>query len=210
MRVTVCILLLLFSIEVRAGDAQPVLLSFPYIPYPDELREVGKEGDVHAKLSVRSDGTITKVEILESSYPQFAEVAEKTIPKWRYQSWVPTNGKPSEVEVKASFQFRMKDGRKTRSDSNVVLAETKCREVNKAFAEMDETSREYPLIKMRIFWHTEQHLNGPVMRANAPASDIESMNREFRSALPGILDNCRKNPGAKYADYLPEQIKLFL
>jgi periplasmic protein TonB len=182
----------------------------PTIPYPDELQKAGKEGEVLASYFVHADGTVDKVKVLASTHPLLAEAAEKTIPTWRFKPWVPGNDNRSEIEVRAPFRFHIGGEKTAPPDSNLILAKTKCSEVNKAFRELDKNWRDYPLVKMRIFWHTEQYLNAPFMTANASAAEIETMTKDFKAGLVGILNNCRKNPDAKYADYLPEQIRRYL
>jgi protein TonB len=188
-----------FSTNVNTAGFQLIPHYVPTIPYPEELQKEGKEGEVLASYFVQANGTVTKVKVLTSTHPLLAESVEKTIPTWR-----------SEIEVHAPFRFHIGGEKSAPPDSNLILAKIKCSEVNKAFTEMDKKWRDYPLAKMRIFWHTEQYLNAPFMTANASTAEIEAMTKDFKSGLVGILNNCRKNPDAKYADYLPQQIRQFL
>jgi TonB family protein len=199
-----------FSTKANAAGFQLIPHYIPAIPYPVELLKERKEGEVLASYVVQANGTVTKVKVLASTHPLFAASAEKTIPTWRFRPWIPSDDKRAEIEVSAPFRFHIGTQKTAPPDSNVILAKTKCSEVNEAFRELDKNWRDYPLVKMRIFWHTEQYLNAPFMTANASAAEIETMTKDFKAGLVGILNNCRKNPDAKYADYLPEQIRQFL
>lgn len=196
--------------KVNKAGFQLIPHYVPAIPYPDELQRAGKEGEVLASYTVQANGTVTQVKVLASTHPLLAESAEKTIATWRFKPWVPGADKRSEIEVRAPFRFHMGGEKSALPDSNLILAKIKCSEINNAFKEMDEKWRGYPLAKMRIFWLTEQYLNAPFMTANASAAEIEAMTQDFKSGLFEILNNCRKNPDARYADYLPAQIKPFL
>lgn len=200
----------IFPASVAKAGFQLVPRYVPAIPYPEELQKAGQEGEVLARYFVQANGTVTKVKVLASTHPLLAASVEKTISTWRFRPWLPGKDKRSEIEVSAPFRFHIGGQKTAPPDSNLVLAQVRCSELNKAFKEMDEKWRGYPLAKMRIFWLTEQYLNAPFMTANASVAEIDAMTKDFKSGLFSILNNCRKNPGARYVDYLPEQIRQFL
>jgi len=67
------------------------------------------------------------------------------------------------------------------------------------------------LNKIDVFWHTRQHLAGSYVAYRVPEPEKRAaLFAELESAIPGAIKDCRRNPDARYADYLPQQIRTLL
>jgi len=77
--------------------------------YPQTMREAGREGVVPLEAIIGPDGSVTSVRVLSADvHPDFAIAASDAVRQWKF---TPTllNGKPVEVVMKVSIEFRLSD-----------------------------------------------------------------------------------------------------
>ncbi len=77
--------------------------------YPPELRRAGIEGSVIVMFVVRSDGSVSNIEIQRASHPAFAESVIKTMRKWRFAPGE-KDGKAVHTRVRQAIPFRINPG----------------------------------------------------------------------------------------------------
>lgn len=208
MRVFVCALML-WSINAFASEQLLIPMYTPNPDFPKEVRQMGG-GRARVEFSVQSDGTVFKVNILESSHPKLSEAVVKTVETWRFKPWMAEDEEWSQLIVNVPFHFGTGGAKTTPSDINMALAIALCSDVNKAVREMNRHFRDLPLLRMRFFWHTRDYLNGLFMSFNVSDAESKALIKDLTKALPEIVKQCRKQPETHYIDHLPEHIRKFL
>ncbi len=211
MKLFVFILIGWFSTGALASDALLIPVSRPNPEYPQELVKSHYTGKVLINLTVSAFGTVQGIRVIESSHPKLSEAALRAIVKWRYQPWEVADGKPGNVSIIVPILFGARGIEPFSKEITVGLEHTLCAYLN---YEAKTSKLDYPkdpLNKIDVFWHTRQHLAGSYVayRVQEPEKRA-ALFAELESAIPGIIKDCRRNPDARYADYLPQQIRALL
>lgn len=76
----------------------------PTPSYPADMLLQGNAGVVEYRCSVAPDGTIEKVEVLNASFPAFAESVERALRTWAFE--VSNEGEPL-VSIKGKIVFEI-------------------------------------------------------------------------------------------------------
>ncbi|MDB6143745.1 MAG: TonB protein [Pseudomonas sp.] len=196
-------MLLLCSINVQATGIPLIPLYTPDPVFPEKLKAFGGKGEVRLKFTVQPDGTTKDIQILETTHPKYADSAEQAVSNWHFK---PNNQAP-ERQFILPLSFSLGRSNQVRRDMNVALLKVTCRQVNKAVADWERYYSQWSLGNMRFFIHTRGYLQGQFMAASTTDAEQKTLLVTLSKALPGIVQNCRKNPNSYYADHLPEQIK---
>ncbi|MBN2715866.1 MAG: energy transducer TonB, partial [Deltaproteobacteria bacterium] len=97
-----------FIPTVSSNFSRPKRLSEVALPYPQELKSKGIEGNVMVLIVIDEKGVVQKVRILKSSgYREFDEAALKAAREEVYSPAV-KDGKAVEYNLKYTYRFRMK------------------------------------------------------------------------------------------------------
>ena len=90
--------------QAGSGITLPVLVKPASPPYPDELKQAGREGQVALQVEVRKNGTVGEVHVVASDDPAFTEPAVATAKKWLYRP-ATQNGTPITFYENAVLKF---------------------------------------------------------------------------------------------------------
>jgi TonB family protein len=76
--------------------------------YPPRLRALGLEGDVEARVMVRSDGSVGGAQLVESSHDDFTAALREALSEARFHP-ARLRGKPVSSWVTVRLRFRLED-----------------------------------------------------------------------------------------------------
>jgi len=191
-----------------ANDAFLSLMSGLKPPYPRELLKSAHPGKVLVELSINASGKVEKTRIVESSHPKFAEAAQNTLSKWRYEPWSTTQGRPEKVDVMVPIIFGAHGLEPFSKEITVGLENTRCTYLNQ---EVELSERNFPLeplSKVDVFWHTRKYLASGYVTHQVPnKSKRSTLLTELEKAVPAIVKACKQDPDARYGTYLPHEIR---
>jgi TonB family protein len=95
------------SIKVQTGVMAGRKMSGPPPKYPEVAREQHIQGSVYLRAIIGSDGTITKLGVIDAPSPILADAALNAVRQWRYTPYI-LNGSPTEVETQITVNFEFK------------------------------------------------------------------------------------------------------
>lgn len=200
----------LLSLTAVAGEVQLIPEHTPSPVYPVDMLRANKSGSATLRFMVNSDGSVTDLEVLESSHREFGRAAKRTVKRWRFKPWTPSDLRPDKVETTAPFVFSLGKGASWASDMNVVLSTMPCSKLNKELAQTRQYFPDKPLADLHLFGYIRAYLSGIFMRGQLSDAERQIMMDDLDRAVPRILESCEKNPTAMYIDYLPVDMrKLF-
>ncbi|MEJ5057402.1 MULTISPECIES: energy transducer TonB [unclassified Pseudomonas] len=204
MRWFVLMLMLAMSGEIRAGEVFLIPEDNPRPIYPTALQRAGIIGDVRVSFMVKADGSVSKVNILQSDHPDLAEATRVAIGQWRFKPWRVESDKPAEQEVIAPMVFGF-DSRLP-IHLNKSLKELKCRELN----ETTVRAPEHAWVDVAAFHYTRAYLSNAfsttTLTNERRLALIASLNRK----VPIIVRKCMNSPVSRYMRFLPEDIRKLL
>ncbi|MDD5675246.1 MAG: TonB family protein [Chitinivibrionales bacterium] len=92
-------------------DESNVVPSYkPNPAYPLIARQLGIEGKFVAILTVKEDGAVEKVDVLESPHPSFTRAAQETLRQWRYTiNRKSSFGNNARYKKRVEITFRLND-----------------------------------------------------------------------------------------------------
>lgn len=172
--------------------------------YPLALERAGITGDVRVRFTAHADGSVSKVSILHSDHPDFADATRVAVEQWRFKPWVVDDDKPGEQEVVSPMIFRY--------DTNLPihinqwLNELRCRDFNEVMVNTPENS----WIDAPAFYYTRAYLS------NAFSSTMLSNERRLEliarmnKRVPMIVRQCSSSPTSRFARFLPEELRTLL
>lgn len=211
MKFFVFILLGWLCIEAQANEVLLHPVSTPKPEYPQELLKTRYTGKVLANVTISAFGTVQNTRIIESSHPKLAEAAQQALVKWRYQPWDVVEGIPGSVDITVPFIFGARGIEPFSKEITVGLDRTLCAYLNYEVKISKLDFPKDPLSKIDVFWHTRQYLSGSYAAYRIPGqTERKALFAELENAVPTIIKNCRRNPDARYAEYLPQAIRSLL
>lgn len=197
------LLLLVVSLDARAG----VILipeDNPKPAYPRHLQRAGITGNVRISFVVSANGSVERVEVLESDHPDMAEAATVAIAKWRFKPWVAGGDLPAEQGVVAPLVFRL--DLDSPIHTNQWLRKLKCRDVNEEL----RYTPEYAWIDSTPFHYTRSYLSNVFHTTQLPDEQRLEWIAKLNRKVPIIVRQCRSSPVNKYMDLLPTEIRNLL
>ena len=131
MRWFVLMLILVVSDEIRAEEVFVIPENNPKPIYPLALQRAGVVGTVRVGFTVKADGSVSKVRIVQSDHPDLAEATRVAIAQWRFKPWTVEGGKPAEQDSGCADGVWIRLGF---IDSIPIkwLNELRCRDLNEA------------------------------------------------------------------------------
>jgi protein TonB len=205
MRWFVCVVLL-FVMSAASG-ASEVFLMPEYNPkpiYPVALQRAGITGNVRVRFVAHADGSVSKVSILQSDHPDFAEAARVAIAQWRFKPWTVEGEKPREQEVIAPMIFGYDVYLPIHL--NQWLKELRCRDLNEALMHAPE----YAWIDSAAFHYVRAYLSNAFSTATLPTERRLSLIADMNRKVPIIVRQCSNHPVSRYVRFLPEDIRKLL
>lgn len=95
------------SIKVQGGVIAGRKISGGPPKYPEAAREQHVQGSVYLRAIIGSDGSITKLGVIDAPSPILADAALNAVRKWRYTPYT-INGNPTAVETQITVNFEAK------------------------------------------------------------------------------------------------------
>ncbi|MCK1790186.1 energy transducer TonB [Pseudomonas violetae] len=198
------LLLLVISVDARAGEVFLIPEDNPKPVYPRYLQRIGVTGDVRISFYVNADGSVDRVKVLESDNPDMSEAAMVAIEKWRFKPWMPGGELPTEQQVIASLAFRLELD--SPIHTNQWIKQLKCREVNEALRDTPE----YAWVDSPPFHYTRAYLSNTFHVTQLPDEQRLAWIALLNRKVPTIVRQCRSSPVIKFMNLLPTDIRNLL
>lgn len=110
--------------------------------YPDSMARHGYEGWVMLRHTIRADGSVTDLEVLEASNGDFTDPAVETARQWRYEP-ATLAGRPVEVQNQITYlTFFIKNSGERTVSSHAIREGLKAGDEALRGNRLDETGRE--------------------------------------------------------------------
>jgi|RhiMetStandDraft_4_1073278.scaffolds.fasta_scaffold01293_5 TonB family protein len=204
MRWFVLLLILVVSGEIRAGEFFLIPENNPKPIYPLALQRAGVVGTVRVGFTVKADGSISKVKIVQSDHPDLAEATRVAIAQWRFKPWTVDGDKPAEQDMVAPMVFGY-DWDMT-IDTNKWLNELRCRDLNNALVDTPE----HRWTDSAAFYYTRAYLTKAFSKDMLSNERRLELITQLNRKVPIIVSECRSNPVSRYVRYLPQGIRKLL
>lgn len=180
----------------------------PHAIYPAGLYRAGVSGVVRVEFSAHHDGSITDIEVRQSSYREFAESATRAVSRWRLKPWTVDASSPATIRVQTDVYFAAKgDSRELTARMRSRVRSLNCARINKEADYLKQKIPDEYAVEIPTFRHTRQLLARKAHNEKLSFMADREIDEEFVSAMPGILSACRERPELKYLDLLPERIR---
>lgn len=204
MRWLACVILLMVSADIRAGEVFLIPEHNPKPLYPRVLFRAGITGEVRVGFTVNADGSVSKVNILQSDHPDLAEASRVAIAQWRFKPWAVEGETPAELEVIAPMSFRL--DLDTPIHTNQWLKKLRCRDINEALADFPE----HAWVDTAVFGYTRAYLSNVFHSTQLPNETRLAWIANLNKRVPIIVRECRNSPVRKYMSLLPREIRELL
>jgi TonB family protein len=204
MRWFALMLILLVSGEIRAEEFFVIPENNPKPIYPLALQRAGIVGTVRVGFTVKADGSVNKVRIVQSDHPDLAEATRVAIAQWRFKPWTVDGGIPSEQDMIAPMVFGY--DWEFSIDSNKWLNELRCRDLNNALVDTPE----HKWTDAGAFYYTRAYLTKAFSKAMLSNERRLELIAQMNRKVPIIVRQCRSNPVSRYVRYLPQGIRKLL
>jgi TonB family protein len=161
-------------------------------------------GTVRVGFTVKADGSISKVKIVQSDHPDLAEATRVAIAQWRFKPWTVDGDKPAEQDMVAPMVFGY-DWDMT-IDTNKWLNELRCRDLNNALVDTPE----HRWTDSAAFYYTRAYLTKAFSKDMLSNERRLELITQLNRKVPIIVSECRSNPVSRYVRYLPQGIRKLL
>ncbi|WP_347902636.1 energy transducer TonB [Pseudomonas purpurea] len=194
--------LLVLSGATWAAEVFLIPESNPEPLYPRALYRAGITGDVRAGFTVHADGSVSKINILQSDHPGLAEATRVAIGQWRFKPWTVEGDKSAEQEVIVPMVFLLD----APSGINQWLKELKCREINNGFVR----TADYRWVDLAVFHYTRAYLSNGFFQRQLSTEQRLAMIAKLNRSVRSIARLCLDYPASRYMRVLPEEIRKLL
>lgn len=196
--------LLVLALDVRAGEVFLIPENNPKPIYPKALFRAGITGDVRVRFNVHADGSVSKVNILESDHPDLAEATRVAVTQWRFKPWPLDGDTLAEREVVAPISFRL--DLDTPIHTNQWLKALRCRDLNESLVDFPE----HAWVDAPVFDFTRAYLSNVFHITQLPNEKRLAWIAKLNKRVPIIVRECRNSPVRKYTSLLPEEVRKLL
>lgn len=204
MRWLLCVLLLVLSIEVRAGEVFLIPENNPKPVYPVALSRSGITGALNVSFTVHADGSVNQVEASKDAHPDFVEASRTAVSQWRYKPWEISIERPAQIQVVAPMAFRLDD--KMPIHANEELKKLSCGEVAKAALRLAN----YSWVDMPVFSWTRSYLTHSLPPTQLPEARRLELIAKLNKSVPSIIRRCNTHQASRYVRFLPKEIRELL
>lgn len=176
--------------------------------FPRSLYEEGVSGVVIMEFSVRNDGSVTDVKVVDSSHVKFAQSAVRAVAQWRAQPWQVKPGLPGVRTFREELYFsHSKEGSNPHRWVRQSVRRASCTKFNKAMADFQAHSPERAWVDMHYFAYTFKVLARSATRLKMTDEQREETGDTLVAAVPQIVAMCKAQPEMRYRDTVPEEIR---
>jgi TonB family protein len=180
----------------------------PRAVYPRNLQHAGISGVVRMEFTANSDGSVTDIEVVQSSYREFAESAVRAVSRYRLKPWKVDANSPASIRVQTDLYFAAKGGgRELMARMRSRIRSLSCAKINEEVEYLKQKIPDEHAIEIPTFRHTRQLLAQKAQREKLSFAADKEIADQFLSAMPEMLNKCRENPELKYLDLLPEAVR---
>lgn len=198
------------SFTAFADDVTLIPVYTPKPKFPEELSGAGIGGSTRVQFLVHSNGSVSDIKILKSDNPLFSKASKKAVKQWQFKPWEVTADRPASQGVIAPMIFGFGNRRQLPMDINAVLAKLPCTRVNAQVAERNLHQPAKQLHELSVFSYVSRYLSEGILSAQLSETERVALQTEFAEAIPQIVERCGENPGAFYADQMPERVRALL
>jgi TonB family protein len=204
-------LLAVWSCIANAKGPELAFESHSAPAWPKTLYDQGVSGWTLLQFNAHNDGSITDVDILESSHPQFSRSALKALPSWRLVPWIVTADKPDVLQVTQEIYFVHR-----REEIDPIawlrrrIRHMSCASFNKALDAFNTSPNGLPVTDMSAFRHTFTVLARLATHQKLSDDQRAALGDSLTNGIPETISQCRSNPGLRYRDVLPELVRAIL
>ncbi|RRV09252.1 energy transducer TonB [Pseudomonas sp. v388] len=197
---------------VQATGSYPVPRYMPMEDYPKELRGTSAKGNVTVRIFIQADGNVRFREVVSATDPRFIEAARKSVEQWQFEPWTPPASSPEGETVKVTISYTGKPEKGFGLASNFELKSVRCHQLN---AQVQRSRDAWEIRRadkeLKILTETEHFLSSnAVISQFLPLAERDALVSEFIRATPYVIEQCKKHPTRKYADFLPPSVKQYL
>jgi periplasmic protein TonB len=193
------------------AHAEEVKLEYekqPRAVHPAGLYQAGISGVVRVEFTAHHDGSITDIQVLQSSYREFAESAVRAVSRWRLKPWQVDASNPASIRVHQDIYFAAKGERRELSARmRSRIRSLTCYSINREVEYLRSRIPDEHAVEIPTFRHTLQMLARKAHREKLSFTAEQEIAGQFVSVMPGILGKCSENPELRYLDLLPEVIR---
>lgn len=198
------------SFSTFADNVTLIPVYTPKPEFPGLLKSTGSNDTTRVQFVVHSDGSVSDIKILKSGHPLFSKASRKAVEQWRFKPWKVTAQSPASVEVVAPMIFTYTGRPQLPMDINAALGRLSCRGVNAQVAQRNLQRPQTPLEDLSVFAYVLRYVS-----EGAPSSQLSKTRRtelldEFTAQIPQIVERCKADPNAFYADQMPASIRALL
>ena len=204
---------LMFASSLISGSllAHAVELKYAHQPapaYPRSLYEQGVSGLVLVEFRGHSDGSITDVNVIDSSHHNFAKSVLRAVPGWRLKPWQVGFETPETISFRQELYFthsseRQEPHRWIRRHVRVLS----CNTFNKALKTFRANSPDHDVRDMHHITYTFRVLGRSATRLKMTDDQRAELGDDFVRAIPEVIQRCRAQPGLRYKEALPESVR---
>lgn len=197
-------LLLVLSMDIRAGEVFLIPENNPKPAYPPELYRAGVTGMVRVTLTVQADGSVRQAIVPADTHPELGASSLAAVKQWQFKPWAVTHDQPAEITVIAPMEFRLDS--ELPIHANKALAQLRCRELNKLSMRLADSS----WVDMPAFNWIRSYLTHSLSPTQLPNERRLELIARLNRKVPVIVRQCQDNPVSRYARFLPEEIRQLL
>jgi TonB family protein len=198
------VLLLVISLDIRAGEVFLIPEKNPKPVYPVALYRAGIIGTVRVSLTAHADGSVSKIAVPDDAHPELGEAALNAVSQWRFKPWEINSEQPEQITVIAPVRFQLDS--KLPIHFNKELRRLKCVEIAWAALSASDTS----WVDMAVFSRTRSYLTHSLSPTQLPDEKRLALITELNQSIPSIVRRCRTSPSARIVRFFPQQIRELL
>lgn len=209
-----CILLCAVLMMCGSAQADHLALEFEYQPgpgYPWSLYDGRVSGSVLVDFMAHHDGTITDVNVIDSTHATFAEFVKDAISRWRLAPWHTNPERPASIVARKEFFFiHPNDGNSVHRWARSQVRHLSCHTLNKAVEAFRTDSPARDMMDMRYFRYTFMWLARHATLRKMSDQQRAELGDDFAQAIPAVINACTKAPQLRYRDVLPDVVRAVL
>lgn len=179
--------------------------------YPQSLYDGGASGVVIVEMVGHHDGSISDVQVIDSSHAPLATSVKRAISMSRLKPWLTSAELADAVSIKQAFYFV--HTKEAGDDHGWVVRHVRrlsCSNFNKALSVFRAHWPDRAPTDMHVFTYTFKVLARSATLHKLPDEQRELLGDDLVQAIPGVIRTCNASPDSRYRDALPEGVRRML
>ena len=179
--------------------------------WPYSLLKSGVSGWVLFDVKAHHDGRVSEPEVLDSSHPLFSLSVINVAPTWRVKPWVVSDQRPAVISLRQEHYFvHPREGNAPVPWLHRSLRHLTCTRFNNRLEDFRQNLSGLEEIDMSVFRHTFEVLARVSTYRKLSDEQRLALDDALAYAIPEVIQRCRANPGLRYKEALPDQVKTML